>query len=87
MLKREQKRGRPGQTVEVVRNVEDKKLERTGMCGELLLWRIWRYQRGNHNSYIEEEQKIIVIEWTLVLNKVYDFPTGNAQQKKEAQIV
>ena len=26
MLKREQKRGRPGQTVEVVRNVEDKKL-------------------------------------------------------------
>ena len=37
MLKREQKRGRPGQTVEVVRNVEDKKLERTGMCGELLL--------------------------------------------------
>ena len=37
MLKREQERGRPGQTVEVVRNVEDKKMEWTGKCGELLL--------------------------------------------------
>jgi hypothetical protein len=32
-----------------------------------------------------EEQTIIVIEWTLVLNKVYDFPTGNTQQTKETQ--
>ena len=41
--------------------------------------------KGNQNPYIEEEQTIIVIEWTLDLNKVYDFPTGNTQQEKETQ--
>jgi len=34
MLRREQERG---QAVEVVQNVEDNKLERTGKCGEGLL--------------------------------------------------
>jgi len=44
-----------------------------------------KISKGQSESYIEEEQTIIVIEWTLVLNKVYGFPTGNTQQKKETQ--
>ena len=84
MLMREQEKG-GGQAVKYVQNVEDNKLERTGKCGEGLLWRVWRYQRVNQNPYIEEEQTIIVIEWTLVLKKVYDFPSGNTQQEKETQ--
>ena len=54
MLRREQER--EGGTVEVVQNVEDRKLERSGKCGEGLLRIVWRFQRGNQNPYIEEEQ-------------------------------
>ena len=53
MLQREQESGK---AVEVVQNIEDNNLKRTRKCGEGLLWRVWRYHRGNQNPYIEEEQ-------------------------------
>jgi len=29
---------------------------RNEMIYYIYIWRVWRYQRGNHNPYIEEEQ-------------------------------